>query len=91
MDELAKGVQEKVSWCMMFVDYVVLVEENTQVLEDTLERWKEVFEKNELKINRTKAEFLEFWFVNGARSDGSEHGVLSLENNFLITLISSNI
>lgn len=45
MDKLTKGAQEDVSWCMMFVDYLILVGENKQMLEDegsVGKYWKEM-------------------------------------------------
>lgn len=39
MDELVKKYQGVAPWCIMFSDDVVLVNENTNVLEGKLERW----------------------------------------------------
>lgn len=38
LDALTKGVQEKAPCCMKFADDVILVKENTQALEDKIER-----------------------------------------------------
>lgn len=40
MDELTKWVQEETSWCMMFGDVMVLVDQKTQVLESKHERYE---------------------------------------------------
>lgn len=37
------------SWCIMFADYVVLVDDNKNESGGKLERWKEVLEKIGLK------------------------------------------
>lgn len=52
---------------MIFVDYVILVNENTQILEGELERWSKVLERNKLKIRRANTEFFKFIFRNKAR------------------------
>lgn len=51
---------------------VVLVDVNTNVLENKFERWREVLEKIELKLSRVKIEFNEFKFKN--KVGGSESG-----------------
>lgn len=48
----------------MFVDDVVLVDENTNVSEGKLKRWLEILKNSPLKISKTKREFLEFRFNN---------------------------
>lgn len=58
MDDLMKNVQGEASWYIMFVDNVLLVDENTNALESKLKYWREVLENNKLKINRAKTEFL---------------------------------
>lgn len=46
MDKLTKSLQDKAFWCMMFVDDMVLVHENKNVLEGILKRRREVLENN---------------------------------------------
>lgn len=41
----------------MFADYVVLIDENRNMLEGKIKRWRGVQETNGLKINRTKINF----------------------------------
>lgn len=47
---------------MMFVDDMVLVHENKNVLEGILKRRREVLENNWLKINKVQTEFVELRF-----------------------------
>lgn len=39
MNELRKGVQNEAPLCMSFADDVVLIDQNTNVLSNKLERW----------------------------------------------------
>lgn len=43
MDKLTRGVQDRVLWCMMFADDVLLVDANANVLEGKLERWRKIY------------------------------------------------
>lgn len=43
MDDLAKSIHDVVSWCMMFANDIILVDEITNILASKLERWREVF------------------------------------------------
>lgn len=49
---------------MIFADGVILLDENTNVLEAKLERWRELFNKKKLKIYRAKTKILEFRLKN---------------------------
>jgi len=37
MDERTKGIQDKVHWCMLFADDIVLIDETTQAVNNKLE------------------------------------------------------
>lgn len=65
--------EDEALWYIMFADDAVLVDKNTNVSKDKLKRWQKVFEKNELKINKTNIEFLQFRFNNMIGGNGSNH------------------
>lgn len=52
---------------MMFPDDVALVVLSINMLEGELESWREIFEKNGLKIGKAKRELLKLWFKNKVR------------------------
>ena len=37
MDELTKGIQDELPWCMLFADDIVLIDETTEGVNDKLE------------------------------------------------------
>lgn len=41
-DKLAKGIEDKASWCIMFADDVVILDENKEVLDGKLEHWRKM-------------------------------------------------
>lgn len=53
------------------ITYIVLEDENTNMLEGKFERWN----KKELKISRIKTKFLEFRFKNEVRKNEHDHNV----------------
>ncbi|GKC04600.1 retrovirus-related pol polyprotein LINE-1 [Tanacetum coccineum] len=58
LDELSRGIQESVLWCMIFVDDIVLIVESAEGLNNRLERWMEALEDNGLRVSREKIEYL---------------------------------
>ena len=62
MDELTRSIQKEVSWCMLFVDDIVLIDETWTKVNDRLETWRHALESNEFKLSRTKTEYLECKF-----------------------------
>nr|GEY76351.1 retrovirus-related Pol polyprotein LINE-1 [Tanacetum cinerariifolium] len=57
LDELSRGIQENIPWCMIFADDIVLIAESTEGLNSRLERWREALEDNGLRVSREKTEY----------------------------------
>ena len=52
MDEFTKLIQDKVPWCMLFADDIVLVAETKVKVNAKLELWREALESSKgLKIS----------------------------------------
>ncbi|GKG55708.1 hypothetical protein Tco_0574602, partial [Tanacetum coccineum] len=53
MDELSRGIQESIPWCMIFADDIVLIaesaEESAEGLNNRIEKWREALEDNGLR------------------------------------------
>ncbi|XP_071740334.1 uncharacterized protein [Rutidosis leptorrhynchoides] len=58
LDELYRGIQENIPWCLIFADDIVLVSETKDELNRRLEQWREALEQNGLRISRQKTEYL---------------------------------
>ena len=58
MDVLAEEARAKPPWAMIFADDLVLVSETVEEVEEELERWRAVIENKELRISRSKTEYL---------------------------------
>ena len=58
MDVLAEIARTKPPWAMLFADELVFVSETVEDVEEELERWKAVIEKQGLRISRSKTEYL---------------------------------
>src|ERR1700761_1095214 len=68
LDELLKGVVQEVPWCMLFADDMVLIAEDVQGVEGTLEQVRMALENKGLRVNREKTEHME------SRRKGEEEG-----------------
>ncbi|XP_071727441.1 uncharacterized protein [Rutidosis leptorrhynchoides] len=58
LNELSRGIQECIPWCMIFADDIVLVYESKEELNRRLEQWRVALESNGLKVSRQKTEYL---------------------------------
>nr|GEY20254.1 hypothetical protein [Tanacetum cinerariifolium] len=56
MDELSRGIQESIPWCMIFADDIVLIAESAKGLNNKIETWGEDLEDNGLRLSREKTE-----------------------------------
>nr|GEZ89027.1 ataxia telangiectasia mutated family protein [Tanacetum cinerariifolium] len=50
LDELTKGIQESIPWCLIFADDIVLVSETPQGLNERLEQWRKGLEDKGLRV-----------------------------------------
>ncbi|GKA58673.1 retrovirus-related pol polyprotein LINE-1 [Tanacetum coccineum] len=65
LDDLSRGIQEYIPWCLIFADDIVLVSDSAKGLNIRLENWREVLEDNGLRVSREKTEYLICDFGNG--------------------------
>ncbi|XP_071729029.1 uncharacterized protein [Rutidosis leptorrhynchoides] len=73
LDELSRGIQECIPWCLIFADDIVLVSESKEELNRRLEQWRVALEGNGLQISRQKMEYLRCDFDRN--DDEQEDGV----------------
>ncbi|GJR07719.1 retrovirus-related pol polyprotein LINE-1 [Tanacetum coccineum] len=58
LDELSRGIQESIPWCMIFADDIVLIAESAEGLNNRIEKWREALEDNGLRVSREKTGYL---------------------------------
>jgi len=63
MDELTNGIQNELSWYMLFTDDIALVDESKQEVNDKLKRWRLTLEFRSFRVSRSKTEYLYCRFV----------------------------
>nr|XP_043614575.1 uncharacterized protein LOC122586658 [Erigeron canadensis] len=82
IDELSRGLQEELPWCMIFADYIALIARSTEELNQRIEKWREALEDHGLCVSREKTEYLRCDFDNQEiRQDGDE--VISIGGRIL--------
>ncbi|KAL6495708.1 hypothetical protein OROGR_030271 [Orobanche gracilis] len=52
MDELTRGIQNDVPWCMMFADDIVLIDETKDGVQQKLELWRDTLEARGFRLSR---------------------------------------
>ncbi|KAL6568984.1 hypothetical protein OROGR_000709 [Orobanche gracilis] len=52
MDELTRGIQNDVPWCMMFADDIVLIDETKVGVQQKLELWRDTLEARGFRLSR---------------------------------------
>ena len=58
MDEVTRDIQGDISWCILFTDDVVLVDESRVGVNRKLELWRRTLESKGFRLSRTKTEYM---------------------------------
>ena len=66
MDRLMDEVRREPPWTMLFADDIVICEETREEVKRRLESWKYALERREMKVSRSKTEYL---CINGGNDD----------------------
>ena len=66
MDRLTDEERREPSWTMLFVDDIVICKETREEVEQRLECWRYLLERREMKVSRSKTEYL---CINGGNDD----------------------
>jgi hypothetical protein len=78
MDEITKNIQGDISWCMFFIDDVVLIDENRIGVQE-LELWRQILELKDFRLSRAKTEYMMCQFS----VDNSNDGNISLDGQIV--------
>ncbi|KAK3530487.1 hypothetical protein QTP86_024399 [Hemibagrus guttatus] len=58
MDQLSEEVRQESPWTMMLADDIVICSESREQVEKNLERWRFALERREMKVSRSKTEYM---------------------------------
>jgi len=81
MDELTRGIQNEIPWCMLFVDDIVLIDESREGVNRKLELWRDTLEDKGFSLSRSKTEYLHCRFSadeGDVASEAAIEGAISL-------------
>ncbi|KAM0892698.1 hypothetical protein ACQ4PT_025584 [Festuca glaucescens] len=70
MDEVTKDIQGDISWCMLFADDAVLVDETRAGVNRKLELWRQTLESKGFRLSKTKTEYMRCDFSGVGGEDG---------------------
>ncbi|GKB34537.1 ataxia telangiectasia mutated family protein [Tanacetum coccineum] len=82
LDELSRGIQESILWCLIFADDIVLVSDTPDGLNERLEQWREMLEDKGLRVSREKTEYMRCDF-NRNENDQNEEAVIRIGEHIL--------
>jgi predicted small metal-binding protein len=58
MDEVTTDIQGGITWCMLFADDIVLVDESSTGVDQKLELWRRTLKANGFILSRSKTEYM---------------------------------
>ena len=62
MDELTRAIYDEISWCMLFANDIVLVDETRARVNAKLELWMQTLISRAFRLSRAKTEYMECKF-----------------------------
>ena len=73
MDRLTDEVRREPPWTILFADDIVICEETREEMEQRLECWRYALERREMKVSRSKTEYL-------CINEGNDDKTVKMEN-----------
>jgi len=58
MDELTRGIQDEIPWCLFFADDIGLIDETREGVNAKLEQWRDTINVKGFRLSRSKTEYL---------------------------------
>ncbi|XP_070041220.1 uncharacterized protein [Nicotiana tomentosiformis] len=74
MDVLTRNIQGEMTWCMLFADDIVLINEMRDGVNAQLEVWRQTLESKGFWLSRTRTKYLECKF--SGETQGGEGAVM---------------
>jgi hypothetical protein len=69
MDEVTRDIHCGISWCMLFADDMVLVDEGRTRVDQKLELWRQTLEAKDFRLSRYKTEYMKYDFGATTQED----------------------
>ncbi|XP_070042852.1 uncharacterized protein [Nicotiana tomentosiformis] len=91
MDILTRHIQGEVTWCILFVDNIVLIDETRYGVNAQLEIWRHTLESKGFKLSRTKTEYLECKFSSETQGGKGRKVPPKLKGKFYIVVVRPTI
>jgi len=88
MDELTKGVQDEIPWCMLFIDNIALINKTRKEVNTKLERWRDTLEAKSFRLSRSKTKYLHCGFSAG---EGDVANEVIIEGAVILRVKGSDI
>jgi hypothetical protein len=70
MDEVTRDMQGDITWCILFADNVVLVDESRTEVYQKLELWRLTLEAKDFSLSRSKTEYIKCDFSATTQEEG---------------------
>jgi hypothetical protein len=70
MDEVTRDIQGGITWCMLFVDDVVLVDGSRTEVDQKLKLWRRTLEAKCFRLSRSKMEYMKCDFSATTQEEG---------------------
>jgi hypothetical protein len=70
IDEVTRDIQGGISWCILFADDVVLLDESRTGVDQKLELWRQILEAKGFRLNRSKMEYMKCDFSAITQEEG---------------------
>jgi hypothetical protein len=70
MDEVTRDIQGGISWCMLFADDVILVDESRTGVDQKLELWRRTLKAKGFRLSRSKIEYMKYNFSATTQEKG---------------------
>jgi hypothetical protein len=70
MDEVTRDIQGSITWCMLFTDDVILLDESRTGVDQKLELWRRTLEAKCFRLSRFKTEYMKCDFSSTTQEEG---------------------
>jgi hypothetical protein len=70
MDDVTRGIQGDIPWCMLFADDVVLMDESMTGVDQKLELWRRTLDAKCFRLSRSKMEYMKCGFSATTQEEG---------------------